>query len=79
MRRLERTKSGLDTERTTNAGGAEAEHYRRGSISSATAAGGKTNRKRSGRRWGRLQDGKQAGDDMCRFLSCFPWRNVTKR
>jgi hypothetical protein len=68
----------LDTERTTLAGGAEAEHYRRGSISSATEADEKTSRKCFGKQSGKPQDGKQADANMCRFLSCFPRRNVTK-
>jgi len=69
----------LDTERTICAGGAEAEQCRRESIYSATAAGGKTSKKCSRRRWGRPQAGKRADADTCRFLSCFSWRNATKR
>jgi hypothetical protein len=42
MRRLEHTHSGLGTERTTSAGGAEAERCRRRGVSSAGAAGGQT-------------------------------------
>ena len=79
MDRLERTHSGLDTEWTTNAASAEVGHSSHGSISSTTAAGGKTSRKRFGRQQGRPQDGKWADADTCRFLSCFPWRDVTQR
>jgi len=65
----------------TNAGGAVAEAGwpRRGSISSATAADGKTARKRHGKWWEKRPDGERADADMCKSLRCSPWRNATKR
>ena len=72
MGRRERTYSALDTERTPNADGVEAEHYRRGSISSATAARGQTSRKLSGRQWERTLNGKRADAGMCKSLSFSP-------
>jgi len=78
MRRLECTWSGLDTEKTTNAGCAEAECYRLGSISSTTAAGGESSRQLSGRRWERPLDGKRADAGMCKSLSVSQWKNATK-
>jgi len=56
---------GSDTETMTNAGGAAAEagRPRRGNISSATAADGKTSRKRSGKRWEKRRDGERADAD----------------
>jgi len=79
MHRLECTDSRSDTERATNADCAGAGHYKLGSISAATIGGAMTSRMRSRWWWGRLQDGKRADANMCRFLSCVPRRNVTKR
>jgi len=45
----------------------------------ATAAGGKTGRKRSGRRWERPLDGERADTGMCKSLSFSPWKNAIKR
>jgi len=78
MHHLEHTSSGSDTGRTTTASGAEAGHYPGGSISCATEADRKTSTRRWRRMGGWLQDGKRADADMCRFLSCFACRNVTK-
>ena len=52
-----------------NASGVEAESYRCGSISSATAASGQTSTQRSGRRWGRPRNGKRADASMCKSLT----------
>ena len=63
------------------AGGAAAEagRPRRGSTSSATAAGGETSNRHYGRRWEKRRAGKRADADTCRSLSCFPWKSATKR
>jgi len=64
---------------TTNAVGVNRLCPRRGSTSSATAGGGATSRKYSGKRWEKWQAGKQADADMCRSLSCSPWMSATNR
>jgi len=79
MNRLERTYNSFDTKRTTNAGAAEVEQYRPGSISCATAASGKTSSKCSGRRSERPLDGKRADAGMWKFLTISPRKNAIKR
>jgi len=62
--------------RTANAGGADAEHYRHGSISCTIAAAGVTSRQRSGRQWERPLDGKRADASMCKSLNISLWKNA---
>jgi len=64
---------------TTNAGGEEEERHRRGSIPSATAAGGKTSTKHTGMRWEGPLDGMQADADMCKSVRVSVWKNAIKR
>jgi len=76
---LECTKCGLETERTTNIGGTQAEHYRSRCISFVTAAGGQTSRAHAGRWWKWPLDGKLADTGMCKSLRISSWNNANKR
>jgi hypothetical protein len=59
----------------TYAGGAEAEQYRRGSISSATSADGKTSRRRCGTWWGKARGWKEG---RCRHVQIFELFSMEK-
>jgi len=76
------TKTGLDTETLTNAGEVVAEAGwwpRRGNISSATVADGKTSRTSSRKWWKKRMGGENADADTCRSLSCTQWRSAIKQ